>query len=157
MSSLLPEAVKMSPFFCVSIERNLSRWGLSATKLVKVSVEVICSSCHLWVFSLHSCLGSGVLCPVLSITWSSCYHSWTLTSHCTVSSRSCLCRLSWSLWSLQPGDEQMKHSQQRRKATKLHVSSKLIWRKRHSGSWKNAKESPHESAHVLIICMNFIT
>ena len=44
--------------------------------------------------------------PVESITGSSWFHSWTQTSHCSASSQSCLCRLSWSLWSLPPGNDE---------------------------------------------------
>lgn len=49
-----------------------------------------------------------IWCPETSVIWSSCSRSWRQTSHCSASSRSCLCRLSWSLWSRQPGNKQTK-------------------------------------------------
>lgn len=42
----------------------------------------------------------------MSIIWSSCSQNWRQTSHCSASSQSCWCRLSWSLWSHQPGNKQ---------------------------------------------------
>ena len=46
----------------------------------------------------------------MSIIWSSCSRNWRQTSHCSASSRSCLCRLSWSLWSHQPGNRESRQS-----------------------------------------------
>lgn len=51
-----------------------------------------------------------IWCPAVSIIWSSCSQNWRQTSHCSASSRSCLCRLSWSLWSQQPGNKHMKQT-----------------------------------------------
>lgn len=97
-------------FFFVPIESNLPGWCdlflLPSLHLLSMSACYPPARCTVAEY---------ILCPVKSITWSSWFHNWTQTSHCSASSRSCLCMLSWSLWSLQPGNVQMKHSQQRRR------------------------------------------
>lgn len=100
--------------FRVCTERNLSGWSLSVLP-VKSSETQRLSKCFdllaTSASSLRACLlslrwtgGEYILCPLKPITWSSWFHNWTQTSRCSASSQSCLCRLSWSLWSLQPGE-----------------------------------------------------